>query len=187
MPDFSMIGTALNAGGIALWVIAALSVLLLASIIWKMIQFTQCGFWRNAKKSRIAFTKESHEFLLKYPRQTAEVKIEASGKTILAEANAHLRIFELIATIAPLLGLFGTVLGMIAAFQALQDSGSQADPAVLAGGIWEALLTTAAGMAVAIPATIALTCFEGIIEHLELDLENIASDALAAIDTVAET
>jgi biopolymer transport protein ExbB len=65
-------------------------------------------------------------------------------------------VLELISTIAPLLGLLGTVLGMIAAFQALQESGSRADPAILAGGIWEALLTTAAGMAVAIPASITL-------------------------------
>lgn len=58
----------------------------------------------------------------------------------LAEAGIGLRALELIATIAPLLGLLGTVLGMIAAFQALQESGSRADPALLAGGIWEALI-----------------------------------------------
>ena len=51
---------------------------------------------------------------------------------------------------------------MIAAFQALQEAGAQADPATLAGGIWEALLTTAMGMAVAIPASMALTWFDSI-------------------------
>ena len=82
---------------------------------------------------------------------------------------------ELIATIAPLLGLLGTVLGMIAAFQALQAAGSRADPAILAGGIWEALLTTAAGMAVAIPASMALTWFESVVDRLRLEMEDFAT------------
>ncbi len=90
----------------------------------------------------------------------------------LAEAGIGLRALELIATIAPLLGLLGTVLGMIAAFQALQESGSRADPALLAGGIWEALLTTAAGMAVAIPASAALSWFEALIDRMRRDIED---------------
>jgi biopolymer transport protein ExbB len=54
-----------------------------------------------------------------------------------------------------LLGLFGTVLGMVEAFRQLELAGSQVDPAVLSGGIWQALLTTAVGLAVAIPAVLA--------------------------------
>jgi biopolymer transport protein ExbB len=61
------------------------------------------------------------------------------AKALLAEARTGLRALELIATIAPLIGLLGTVLGMIAAFQALQESGNSADPSVLAGGIWESV------------------------------------------------
>ena len=61
---------------------------------------------------------------------------------------------------APLLGLFGTVLGMIDAFRALQAAGDAVDPSVLAGGIWVALLTTAAGLGVAMPTSLALTFFE---------------------------
>jgi len=64
---------------------------------------------------------------------------------------------------------------MIAAFQALQDSGSRADPAALAGGIWEALLTTAAGMAVAIPAGVALVWFESLCDRLQGDMEDTAT------------
>ena len=81
----------------------------------------------------------------------------------------------MIATTAPLLGLLGTVVGMIDAFQALQEAGSRADPAALAGGIWEALLTTAAGMAVAIPAGVALTWFESIAARLQGDMETAAT------------
>ena len=64
---------------------------------------------------------------------------------------------------------------MIAAFQALQDSGNSADPSILAGGIWEALLTTAAGMAVAIPASMALTWFESVADHVQADMEDAAT------------
>jgi biopolymer transport protein ExbB len=64
---------------------------------------------------------------------------------------------------------------MIAAFQAMQEAGSAVDPADLAGGIWEALLTTAAGMAVAIPATMGLVWFESQIEKLALAIEDIAT------------
>ena len=64
------------------------------------------------------------------------------------------------AQIAPLLGLFGTVLGMIDAFRALQSAGTAVDPTVLAGGIWVALLTTAAGLAVAMPTSLLLTWLE---------------------------
>ena len=105
----------------------------------------------------------------------AQAETQRVARAQLARAKSGLRPLELIATIAPLLGLLGTVLGMIAAFQALQDAGSRADPADLAGGIWEALLTTAAGMAVAIPASMALTWFESIVDRLRLNMEDAAT------------
>lgn len=69
--------------------------------------------------------------------------------------RSHLRSLEFIGTISPLLGLFGTVLGMIEAFRQMEQSGSQVDPSVLSGGIWQALLTTGVGLAVAIPTMLA--------------------------------
>lgn len=69
--------------------------------------------------------------------------------------RSHLRTLEVIATTSPLLGLFGTVLGMIEAFRQMEQAGSQIDPSVLSGGIWQALLTTGVGLAVAIPASLA--------------------------------
>jgi biopolymer transport protein ExbB len=97
------------------------------------------------------------------------------AKAGLARARAGLRMLDLVVTIAPLLGLFGTVLGMIAAFQTLQESGAQADPSALAGGIWEALLTTAAGMGVAIPASMALSWFESVVDRVQADMEDLAT------------
>ncbi|MFT6876717.1 MAG: biopolymer transport protein ExbB [Granulosicoccus sp.] len=67
----------------------------------------------------------------------------------------YLKVLENIGSISPLLGLFGTVLGMIKAFQQMETAGSQVDPAALSGGIWQALLTTGVGLAVAIPTVLA--------------------------------
>ena len=67
---------------------------------------------------------------------------------------------EIIAQVSPLLGLLGTVIGMISSFNQLEIGGSLVDPAVLAGGIWTALLTTAVGLIVAIPSLIAHYFFE---------------------------
>ncbi len=97
----------------------------------------------------------------------------------LANTRSYLRIIEVIAALSPLLGLFGTVLGMIEAFHRLEDAGTAVDPAVLSGGIWEALLTTAAGLAVAIPAIIALNWLEHRIDNFKLAME----DAMTRIFT----
>jgi len=72
----------------------------------------------------------------------------------LAGLEKYNRLLELVGLISPLLGLLGTILGMVAAFQTLQNTGGQADPGILAGGIWEALLTTALGLIIAIPAIV---------------------------------
>jgi biopolymer transport protein ExbB len=87
--------------------------------------------------------------------------VERRALDHMAMLQRHLRILEAVAQLAPLIGLFGTVVGMMQAFQSLQASGADADPTALAGGIWIALLTTAVGLAVAIPASFALYWFEG--------------------------
>lgn len=91
-----------------------------------------------------------------------EIRDEASRKArlLLADLGSNLKMLEVIAVIAPLIGLFGTVLGMIVAFQAMESAGAAVNPSVLSGGIWQALLTTAAGMAVAIPVTMIHSWFD---------------------------
>ncbi|MEL7048358.1 MAG: MotA/TolQ/ExbB proton channel family protein [Pseudomonadota bacterium] len=89
----------------------------------------------------------------------------------LSNLRSHLRVLESTVQIAPLLGLFGTVLGMISAFQALQSAESAVDPAILAGGIWIALMTTAVGLAVAIPIAFANAWFEGQVEQERNNIE----------------
>lgn len=90
----------------------------------------------------------------------------------LGRQESHLRILEVIAMLAPLLGLFGTVLGMIEAFRAMESAGAQVNPAILSGGIWQALLTTAVGLAVAIPVSIAHSWFERKLEVQAASLQN---------------
>lgn len=91
-----------------------------------------------------------------------------------------LKALDLVTQVAPLLGLFGTVLGMIETFQSLQESGASADPASLAGGIWVALLTTACGLAVAIPVSIAVTWFETRLEKERATLEILLTGVFTA-------
>jgi biopolymer transport protein ExbB len=191
----------LDRGGPALWVIAALSVLTLALILWRLWRLLLTGAWSGAVTER-AVTLWQHgqrveAATLLRPRRSLRARLALAAmeareaphwsepqareetirvaKALLSEARTGLRALELIATIAPLIGLLGTVLGMIAAFQALQTSGNSADPSVLAGGIWEALLTTAAGMAVAIPASAALTWFESVADRVQADMEDAAT------------
>ena len=95
-----------------------------------------------------------------------EVKAESGrlARSFVAKLDSYTRLLEVIASLAPLLGLFGTVLGMIDAFQAMEAAGAQVNPSVLSGGIWKALLTTAAGLAIAIPVSMANSWFERRVE-----------------------
>jgi len=91
-----------------------------------------------------------------------------------------LKALDLVTQIAPLLGLLGTVLGMIETFQTLQESGAAANPATLAGGIWVALLTTACGLAIAIPVSVAVTWLETRLEKERAALEVLLTGVFTA-------
>ena len=77
-----------------------------------------------------------------------------------------MKTLEVIANISPLMGLLGTVIGMVQAFNKVAEYSGQVDPSVLAGGIWEALLTTAFGLAIAIPALTAHHLFVNKIDYM---------------------
>ncbi|SNT27647.1 MotA/TolQ/ExbB proton channel family protein [Tropicimonas sediminicola] len=87
-------------------------------------------------------------------------RVDAEAEERFSRLEHGLGTLDMVAQLAPLLGLFGTVLGMIEAFRQLQTAGSSVDPSLLAGGIWVALLTTAAGLAVAMPTSLVLNWFE---------------------------
>lgn len=86
---------------------------------------------------------------------TLREEVERRANDRIETLGRHLRTLEVLAVVSPLMGLLGTVLGMIDSFQQLELAGGSANAAVLAAGIWQALLTTAMGLIVAIPAAIA--------------------------------
>lgn len=107
-------------------------------------------------------------------------EISARAADRLFGLASWLKALDLVTQIAPLLGLLGTVLGMIETFQTLQESGSSANPGTLAGGIWVALLTTACGLAVAIPVSVAVTWFETRLEKERAALEVLLTGVFTA-------
>ncbi|PFG63918.1 outer membrane transport energization protein ExbB [Thioclava sp. ES.031] len=92
--------------------------------------------------------------------QALRTRLQTETEIQAARSEAGMRLLDAIAQTAPLLGLFGTVLGMIEAFQTLQSAGASVDPAQLAGGIWVALLTTALGLGIAMPVSLFLSFVE---------------------------
>lgn len=98
------------------------------------------------------------------------------GGDALFSLRSLFRPLEVIASLAPLLGLFGTVLGMIEAFRQLEGAaGGQVDPAILSGGIWVALLTTAVGLAVAMPAVALLNWLERRVDGLAHEMNMVVT------------
>lgn len=86
--------------------------------------------------------------------------------------SAYTQALATIGNISPLLGLLGTVMGLIKAFMVIQDMGGKVNAAVLAGGIWEAMLTTAFGLAVALPVMVAHSYLTGRIDAYEAKLQS---------------
>lgn len=109
----------------------------------------------------------------KWGRPSVEVEqaIIDAGERVTNGLRRHLRLFNGISTISPLLGLLGTVLGMIRAFNSIATADAMGRPELLAAGISQALLTTAAGLTVAIPALIAYLFFVGRVDRLVMDLD----------------
>ena len=112
------------------------------------------------------------------PRHVIEEEVGRIAQLRIHGLQRGFRALDAIAQVAPLLGLFGTVLGMIEAFRQLQGAGSAVDPSMLAGGIWVALLTTAVGLAVAMPVSLILTWFESRVENERIAIETTLSSFL---------
>lgn len=204
-PTFEPILNLLALGGPVVVLLLALSIFALALAIIKLVEFRRFGvgnhkiawkslaLWqsgdraaamRMASSRSSAVTVKATLLVMQALSKTGSDKrgIEDALATFaserLHELQKGLRALDTIAQLAPLLGLFGTVLGMIEAFRKLQDAGSAVDPSLLAGGIWVALLTTAAGLALAMPASAVLTWFETRLENERVALETLAGRLL---------
>jgi len=114
--------------------------------------------------------------------KSRESEIARVGSSELRYLESYLRGLEMTYTIAPLMGLMGTVIGMINAFTRLSESGSRVDPSMLAGGIWEALINTAGGLSVAVPALAAYYIFDSIIERVRATMRDVTVQILALED-----
>lgn len=182
-------------GGPVVLILIAISILTMAVILYKLWQFSAAGVGRHtALKAAIeawdqgrapearAHLERSSSYLqpvldLGIGKAAGPTRLEAEAEARFLRLERGFKLLDSVAQLAPLLGLFGTVLGMISAFQALQEAGAQVDPSILAGGIWVALLTTAAGLVVAMPTSAALTWFEA-----RMDAERVfAARAIATI------
>ena len=185
----------LDLGGPVVLLLGALSILVLTVVLYKLWQFAaaRVGSHTSLRAAVSAWdagdraAARSHlERSRSYLRPVMDMALSGQGDANRLEAEAEarfarlesgFRLLDFVAQMAPLLGLFGTVLGMISAFQALQEAGAQVDPSILAGGIWVALLTTAVGLAVAMPTALLLSWFES-----RMDRERVfAQQALRTI------
>ncbi|MEO1039086.1 MAG: MotA/TolQ/ExbB proton channel family protein [Pseudomonadota bacterium] len=199
-PFYAGLVDLLTVGGPVIMILAVLSLLSLAIILAKLIQFTLLnvsarGFVQHAANRLKTGDAQGALELLSRRRGPVARVMEAAvrGKALDADEaltreevtrvaqqqleglEAGLPYLSLIATISPLLGLLGTVLGMIEAFQQLEGAGDRVDPAILSGGIWEALLTTAAGLSVAIPAAAVFTWLQRTVDVVAERMEDAAT------------
>jgi biopolymer transport protein ExbB len=115
-----------------------------------------------------------------HPREIMKESIEDTGRQVVVELERYLNTLGTIASITPLLGLLGTVIGMIKVFAAITAHGV-GNPSVLAGGISEALITTAAGLSVAIPSLIFYRYFRGKVDELVIKMEE---ESLKIVDVM---
>jgi len=127
-----------------------------------------------------AITKSALE---KYKRPKEEIKeaIETAGRSQIYQLEKYLGALATLAAITPMLGFLGTVTGMIKAFMKIEALGGNVGPGVLAGGIWEALVTTAAGLLVGIIAIIFYNYLQGQVERLVFEMEDSSNELLEMV------
>ncbi len=191
-------------GGPVVALLLVLSVVMLATALMKLVQYQAQGVgrhrtsrralaaWRageTAAALRLLTSRRTHMARLLRMAMAARLagqppgalreRLAVRAETGFGRLESGFRLLDAIAQVAPLLGLFGTVLGMIEAFRTLQESGAQVDPAALAGGIWVALTTTAVGLAVAMPAALVLTWLESRVARERLFADDAIEEVLA--------
>ncbi len=185
-------------GGPVMYVLLGLSILAMAIILAKLVQFgrshirrtafidqVQTAIEQNRVEEALALLQQQRSPVARVmecalrcgmdPRMSArdvEAEVSRVGSAAIRNLESWLRGLSAIAHLSPLLGLLGTVLGMIAAFMQLEEAGSRVDPSILSGGIWEALLTTAFGLTVAIPAMAAFYYLEGEVDHVRAAMKD---------------
>ena len=201
----SQLSTLLQQGGYVVWVLLVASVIALAIVIVKQWQFLRIRpeslgsiddalwYWhRGERDAAIAVLQKAHTFgseLVSFVMQqcmnghvteTLREEVNRRGAKMLRDLRAYLPALELIGTLSPLLGLLGTVLGMIEAFQAMELAGNEVDPSTLSGGIWQALLTTALGLVVAIPVLVIYNWMNRKVQRVAEKMEDVVTQVFTS-------
>lgn len=201
----------MQAGGPIMYLLALFSVLATTVFVSKLVQFLMLRLWgggdrdealrlwrsgqeraavgclENNGNPAAALARYAMQLRLNrdLPEERAREEVERVAGLFLDRLNSGLRLLSVIAMLSPLIGLLGTVIGMIDAFQALEEAGNKVDPSILSGGIWVALLTTAAGLVVAIPATAAHQLLDGIVERAGRAMEDAVTQVFTAAPALA--
>jgi len=153
--------------------------------VWQLIESNQvndkviAALEQNSPLGRLLATGLANRHR---PREMLMERLEDTGRHVVHELERFLNTLGTIAGVSPLLGLLGTVTGIIRAFNAIQ-AGGMGDPRALSGGIAEALIATAAGLCVAIPALISYRYLRGRVDGIVVEMEKHAirmADALEA-------
>lgn len=197
-------------GGLVMWPILACSVIGLAIVVEKFMVIRKAkinvpsfsirtrGMLKKKdvagainycleEKSPIANIIRRGLKKINFGRKRVLESIEAAGKQEISKLEKGLSTLATVAGAAPMLGFLGTVTGMISAFMKIQELQGSASPADLATGIWEALLTTAFGLFVGIPALALYNYFVSRISKIVLDMERVATDILDVLDETTPT
>ncbi len=174
--------------GVIIW--KFVDILLKSAATRKMLREVDELLAQQQIKEALEFTRESdspasnilHAGLERRDEGTERVMkaIENQGLIELSKLERGLVVLATLTNVAPLLGFLGTVMGMIEAFQAIELAG-EVDATTVAGGIKTALYTTAAGLAIAIPVSIAHNYFVSRIDHLVIDIEESAQKMIDAL------
>ena len=183
-------------GGWMMWPLALVSVMVTAIIIERILLFSSCPFpardfterLENAVEGdtaplleamgRISLLKRFSGLMASsHPQREASLRIE--GEAVVRKLEKHLSMLSILARLAPLMGLLGTVLGMISTFSEIASAQAGVNMNQLAGGIWQALITTAAGLVIAIPALFFLHHFQSRVNSVASALSEAANAMLS--------
>jgi len=190
----------LATGGPVVMLLLGLSVVALTLVLVKLYQFQRARLWRreparqalalwqqgevdealavadaSANPSAQALARAIRGVRRGLPEAIVREEVLRYGSDALFQLRRGFRPLEVIGSLAPLLGLLGTVLGMIEAFRQLEAAGNKVNPAILSGGIWEALLTTAVGLCVAIPVVAVLNWLERVVDQLAHEMDDLVT------------
>lgn len=159
-----------NMGGWINWILFALLCFCLCQCIERCIYFIATAAHRS-KRGFMTRLERSAETVKTLPQEKQRKSLEREATLLYYEMNRGLWFLNFIAAIAPSIGLLGTVVGLIQAFQQMSALGAQVSMQELSGGIWVAMITTEFGMMISIPGLLFYRTFKRIIEKRMMKME----------------